>query len=157
MKLVVVENIANKKLRKKFKQLGDKSSRKEVMRAAAAALRESSEYAFEQERDPETGEKWADWSDDYKEWREEHGYNNPGKILTLSGQLATTLTTDYSDTYAVIGTNKVYGPIHQWGGLPGMKPGPTAIQARPYMGLDDVSEDSIYYAIEKMFNQAMED
>lgn len=157
MKLVVVENLANKKLRKSFKKLGDKSARKEVMRAAAAALRESSEYAFEQQVDPETGEKWADWSDDYEEWREKHGYNDPGKILTLSGQLAASLTTDYSDTYAVIGSNKVYGPIHQWGGLPGMKPGPAAIPARPYMGLDDVSEGSIYEAIQKMLNKAMEE
>lgn len=154
MKLVVVENLANKKLRKTFKKLGDKSARKEVMRAAAAALRESSEYAFEKQVDPETGEKWADWTDDYREWREEHGHT-PGKILTLSGQLATSLTTDYSDMYAVIGSNKVYAAIHQWGGLPDMKPGPAAIPARSYMGLDDVSEGSIYDAIQKVLNKAM--
>lgn len=156
MKLVVVENIANKKLRKKFKKLADKSSRKEVMRAAAAALRESTEYAFEQERDPSTNEKWADWTDDYRDWREEHGHT-PGKILTLSGQLATSMTTEYDDSYAVIGSNKVYAAIHQWGGLPDMAPGPAAIPARPYMGLDDVSEGSIYDAIEKQLNQALED
>ncbi len=47
----------------------------------------------------------------------------PGKILTLNGDLARRLTTDYGDTWALIGSNEPYAAIHQWGGLPGMPPG----------------------------------
>lgn len=39
-----------------------------------------------------------------------------GQILQDSGQLAASITTEVSDTEAVIGTNKVYAAIHQFGG-----------------------------------------
>lgn len=43
---------------------------------------------------------------------------------------------------AIIGPNKVYGAIHEFGGSPGMAPGPAAIPARPYMhpALDQETE-----------------
>ncbi|EOD1894034.1 phage virion morphogenesis protein, partial [Escherichia coli] len=76
--------------------------------------------AFEQEKEPD-GERWHDWSDPYRKWRTRKGYM-PGKILTLNGDLARRLTTDYGDTWALIGSNEPYAAIHQWGGLPGMPP-----------------------------------
>lgn len=36
-----------------------------------------------------------------------------------------------------IGTDAVYGAIHQFGGKPDMAPGPAAIPARPWLGLSD--------------------
>lgn len=153
MKLEVTQNITNGRIKKAFNKLGDNAIRKDIMRTAAGALQESTEYAFENERDPDTNAPWLPWSDDWKEWREEHGYT-PGKILTLSGQLAASMTTEYGDDFALIGSNKVYAPIHQWGGLPTMPPGPAAIPARPYMGLDDVGEQHIYKSIEKALDSA---
>ncbi|MGA5655255.1 phage virion morphogenesis protein [Rahnella contaminans] len=142
-------------MRDAFKKLADpKVMTRPVMRDAAGALHEASEYAFEQQKDPNTGEAWKPWTDDWKKWREDHGYT-PGKILTLSGQLATSLTTDYGDDYALIGSNKVYAAIHQWGGLPRMAPGPAAIPERPYMGLDDTGEELILSSIDKSLYNAL--
>lgn len=39
-----------------------------------------------------------------------------GAVLQDSGQLAASITTDYSASQAVIGSNKVYAAIHQFGG-----------------------------------------
>lgn len=156
MKIIVVENLANKKIRKGFKKLSSPELRLHVMRAAASALQEASEFAFEKQADPETGEKWKKWSKDWRRWREEHGYT-PGKILELSGQLASSLTTEYNENFAVLGTNKIYANIHQWGGLATMPPGPAAIPARPFMGLDEEGEALIYDAIEKALDDVMSD
>lgn len=84
-------------------------------RSVASSLLSSSEMAFEQEKEPD-GERWHDWSDPYRKWRTRKGYM-PGKILTLNGDLARRLTTDYGDTRALIGSNEPYAAIHQWGGL----------------------------------------
>lgn len=155
LKIDVTQDIASGRIKKAFNQLANKSMQKDIMRTAAGALQEASEYAFENERDPETNMPWKDWSDPWREWREEHGYT-PGKILTLSGQLASSLTTEYGDDYALIGSNKVYAAIHQWGGLPDMPPGPAGIPARPYMGLDDIGERQIFSAIEKSLDNALD-
>lgn len=111
-------------------------------------------WRFEQEKEPD-GERWHDWSDPYRKWRTRKGYM-PGKILTLNGDLARRLTTDYGDTWALIGSNEPYAAIHQWGGLPGMPPGPAAIGARPYMGFDQVAEQEIMDEIRKRFKKATE-
>lgn len=39
-----------------------------------------------------------------------------GQVLQDSGQLAASVTTDYSSNFAQIGTNKEYAAIHQFGG-----------------------------------------
>lgn len=39
-----------------------------------------------------------------------------GRILQRSGQLAASIVQEYTPTSATVGTNKVYGAIHQFGG-----------------------------------------
>lgn len=155
MKIEYAQDVASRRIKRLFKEL-NKGSRKPIMRAAAQALHESTEYAFDHERDPTTNAPWLPWSDPWKEWREEHGFV-PGQILKLHGQLAASMTTEYGDDFALIGSNKPYAAIHQWGGLPTMPPGPAAIPARPYMGLDDTGEMMIYDAIRKAVNKAFDD
>ncbi|EEA3739694.1 phage virion morphogenesis protein [Salmonella enterica] len=151
--LAVVVDV--KRLQRVFLELqamGDDG--KGLTRSVAASLLSSSEMAFEQEKNPETGQRWADLTEPYKTWREEHGFT-PIKILTLRGKLASELTTDYGDTYALIGSNEPYAAIHQWGGTPDMRPGPAAIPARPYMGFDTVAEKEILNLIKKRFEKAV--
>ncbi|EJQ3200002.1 phage virion morphogenesis protein [Salmonella enterica] len=151
--LAVVVDV--KRLQRVFLELqamGDDG--KGLTRSVAASLLSSSEMAFEQEKNPETGQRWADLTEPYKAWREEHGFT-PIKILTLRGKLASELTTDYGDTYALIGSNEPYAAIHQWGGTPDMRPGPAAIPSRPYMGFDKVAEKEILSLIKKRFEKAV--
>ncbi|EAB6803111.1 phage virion morphogenesis protein [Escherichia coli] len=148
----VVVDVA--RLQRVFARLQFVGGGKDLARSVAASLLSSSEMAFEQEKEPD-GERWHDWSDPYRKWRTRKGYM-PGKILTLNGDLARRLTTDYGDTWALIGSNEPYAAIHQWGGLPGMPPGPAAIGARPYMGFDQVAEQEIIDEIRKRFKKATE-
>lgn len=54
------------------------------------------------------------------------------RILQFTGQLASSVTTDYDSTQAVIGSNKVYAAIQQFGGEAG-RGGAVEIPARPYL------------------------
>ncbi|QHJ80038.1 MAG: hypothetical protein [Caudoviricetes sp.] len=127
---------------------------KDIMRVAASALLSSTEYAFENEVDPVSNHHWADWSDPYLAWREKHDHT-PGSILTLNGDLARSITTDYGPSWALIGSPKVCAAIHQWGGKAGMAPGPAGIPERSYMGLDDVGETEIFNYIKKRAKMAL--
>ncbi|NGF05908.1 phage virion morphogenesis protein [Citrobacter freundii] len=133
-----------------FISLGAMANDGAIPRAAAAALLSSTENAFEQQADPVTGEHWASWSDPYLAWREKHNYV-PGTILTLNGDLARSITTDYGPDWALIGSPMIYAAIHQWGG----KARYTILEARPYMGLDKVGRKEIYTAIEKRAQAAL--
>ena len=75
----------------------------------------------------------------------------PGKILTLNGEFwPKRLTTDYGDTWALIGSNEPYAAIHQWGGLPGkVCPWTGGHWCSPYMGFDQVAEQEIMDEIRK--------
>lgn len=94
------------------------------------------------------GTAWAPWSDAYDNTRNhaKHsllvGEGNPGLLESIQ---------NYSRGYnatAIVGTNLIYGAIHQFGGKPG-KDGADApsgavgngIPARPYLGVS--SENSI--------------
>ncbi|EMY3309419.1 phage virion morphogenesis protein [Salmonella enterica] len=144
--LAVVLDI--RRIQTAFKELGEMANDSDIPRVAAGALLSSTEQAFEKQANPVTGQHWAQWSDPYLAWREDHSYI-PGQILTLHGDLARSITTDYGPDYALIGSPKIYAAIHQWGGTPGMAPGPAAIKPRPYMGLDKPGRQDIYAAIEK--------
>ncbi|MGY3910752.1 phage virion morphogenesis protein [Aeromonas piscicola] len=118
-----------------------------ITRQIAGILADSSEQAFADERDPETGAPWADLTPRHQARRKKGGHW-PGRILQVKGLLATSLTTGYSPTTAWIGSPMKYAAIHQLGGTAGMPPGPAAISARPYMGLDGVARQEILQAIQ---------
>ena len=54
------------------------------------------------------------------------------RILQHTGQLASSVTTDYDSTQAVVGSNKDYAAIHQFGGKAG-RGLRVEIPARPYL------------------------
>lgn len=54
------------------------------------------------------------------------------RILQHTGQLASSVTTDYGNSHAAIGSNLQYAGIHQFGGMAG-RGRKVAIPARPYL------------------------
>lgn len=54
------------------------------------------------------------------------------RILQHTGQLASSISTDYDSTSAVVGSNLMYAAIHQFGGMAG-RGRKVAIPARPYL------------------------
>lgn len=57
--------------------------------------------------------------------------------------MALSVTTQYDETSAVIGSNKVYAAIHQLGGQAG-KNKKTTIPARPYLNLFENDYSDIF-------------
>lgn len=118
-----------------------------ITRQIAGILADSSEQAFADEKDPQTGMPWADLTPKHKAKRAKLGYS--GKKLQMRGDLAMSLTTGFGTTSAWIGSNLEYAAIHQLGGTPDMAPGPAAVPARPYMGLDSVARQEVLLVIQR--------
>ena len=116
-----------------------------LMKNIAGIMADSTEENFKEEGRP----KWKDLSEKTKTARRKTGHY-PGQILQVSGQLALSITTQYDDTSAVIGSNKVYAAIHQLGGQAG-KNKKTTIPARPYLRLTENDYHDILEVIEKYF------
>lgn len=133
-----------------------------IMRRCAGVLAGAAEDAFDDEADPVTGAKWQPLAASTAAARAAKGHS--GKILQLTGSLASSLERDFGRTYAVVGTAKPYAVAHQFGAvtkphvirarngkalkIPGVgfrrsvnHPGST-IPARPFLGIgpDDEKE-----------------
>lgn len=116
-----------------------------LMKNIAGIMADSTEENFKEEGRP----KWNDLSEKTKTARKKTGHY-PGQILQVSGQLALSVTTQYDDSSAVIGSNKVYAAIHQLGGQAG-KSKKTTIPARPFLRLTENDYHDILEVIEKYF------
>jgi len=83
-----------------------------LMQSIAAELASQTEENFEHEGRPE----WPELSDVTTEKRAEHGHW-PGQILQVSAAgLATSITTHATDSSAMVGSNKPYAAMMQFGG-----------------------------------------
>lgn len=130
--------IDNKKVEKALLEIAQKTSNlRPLMKNIAGIMADSTEENFKEEGRP----NWKDLSEKTKTARKKTGHY-PGQILQVSGQLALSVTTQYDDTSAVIGSNKIYAAIHQLGGQAG-KNKKTTIPARPYLQLTEDDFDEI--------------
>jgi len=122
----------NKKVEEALLELAQKTSNlRPLMKNIAGIMADSTEENFKEEG----RSKWQDLSEVTKTARRKTGHY-PGQILQVSGQLALSITTQYDDESAVIGSNKVYAAIQQLGGQAG-KNKKVTIPARPYLQLAD--------------------
>jgi phage virion morphogenesis protein len=102
-----------------------------LMREISEKMRDAVEENFEQEGRP----KWEPLSETTKKIRQKKG-TWPGSILQDSGQLAASISASNSKTEAIVGTNKIYGPIQQFGGRAG-RGKKVKIPPRPFLKLTD--------------------
>lgn len=105
-----------------------------AMRKIAAALALITDDNFEAEGQP----RWTPLADttialrtNAAKGKSEGGF----RILQDKGQLASSVTTDYSSSHAVIGSNLAYARIQQLGGMAG-RGQKVEIPARPYLPVD---------------------
>lgn len=137
----------NKKVEEALLELAQKTSNlRPLMKNIAGIMADSTEENFKEEGRP----KWQDLSEVTKIARRKTGHY-PGQILQVSGQLALSITTQYDDEFAVIGSNKVYAAIQQLGGQAG-KSKKTTIPTRPYLRLgeddcDEIINNALKYLI----------
>lgn len=108
-----------------------------LMRGIAAELASQTEENFGEEGRPE----WEDLSDVTTAGREKSG-NWPGQMLQISSAgLAASITTQATDSSALVGSNKPYAAMMQFGGTKSDFPHLWGdIPGRPYLPMDAEGE-----------------
>lgn len=108
-----------------------------LMRGIAAELASQTEENFGEEGRPE----WEDLSDVTTARREKNG-NWPGQMLQVSSAgLAASITTQATDSSALVGSNKPYAAMMQFGGSKSDFPHLWGdIPGRPYLPMDAEGE-----------------
>lgn len=141
-----------------LRQAGDRlADPSPLLREIGAALVQSTRERFDTMSDP-TGKKWAALSPDTKLSRMGGARRVYTKKMTFrkgaadkmsrmtilfrQGHLRNSITARANRTGVEIGTNLVYGALHQFGGRAGRGQKIT-IPARPYLGVSATDEDRI--------------
>ncbi len=109
-----------------------------LMKNIAGIMADAVEENFEQEGQPD---KWQELAESTIKKRKK-AKHWPGKILQVEGQLTTSVTTQYDNESAVIGSNLAYAAIHQLGGQAG-KGKKVSIPARPYLKIENIENQKI--------------
>ena len=123
--------IDNKDVERKLLELAQKGENlRPLMKNIAGIFASATEENFKNEGRPD---KWTELSEATKKQRTKQK-KWPGQILQVSGQLASSISTQYDDESAIIGSNLDYAAIHQLGGQTG-KNKKVTIPARPYLKL----------------------
>ncbi|MEI7475371.1 MAG: phage virion morphogenesis protein [bacterium] len=134
--------VEDKELQKLLNKLAEKSQNlRPLMKNIAGIMQDSVEENFEKE-----GQKWTPLSESTIKQRKKKGYW-PGRILQRRGELAASITSKYDENSAVVGTNKVYAAIHQFGGDAG-RGKKVKILARPYLKLGEKESVEIIKGIQ---------
>ena len=137
--------IDNNDVERKLLELAQKSENlRPLMKNIAGIFASATEENFKNEGRPD---KWTELSEATKKQRTKQK-KWPGQILQVSGQLASSISTQYDDESAVIGSNLDYAAIHQLGGQAG-KNKKVTIPARPYLKLTDDDFNEILDATEQ--------
>ena len=125
--------IDNNDVERKLLELAQKSENlRPLMKNIAGIFASATEENFKNEGRPD---KWTELAEATKKQRTKQK-KWPGQILQVSGQLASSISTQYDDESAIIGSNLDYAAIHQLGGQAG-KNKKVTIPARPYLKLTD--------------------
>ena len=136
--------IDNKDVDRKLLELAQKSENlRPLMKNIAGIFASATEENFKNEGRPD---KWTELSEATKKQRTKQK-KWPGQILQVSGQLASSISTQYDDESAIIGSNLDYAAIHQLGGDAG-RGKKVKIPARPYLQLTDDDFNEILDATE---------
>lgn len=116
----------------------------------------STEERFVAEESPD-GVPWAPLSEAWVAHKERKG-RNPDKILTYHGDLRGSIRYQVVGDSLEVGTDKIYGAIHQFGGVAGRgagfsgrsggSVGSVFIDARPFLGLSPMDRLEIMALIE---------
>ena len=136
--------IDDKEIQKYLQKLVSKTENlRPLMKNIAGIMMDSVEENFEKEGRPE---KWQGIAKSTIKQRTKKGYW-PGRILQVRGELAASITSKYDENSALVGTNKVYAAIHQFGGDAGRNK-KVEIPVRPYLKLGETEKTEIIHEIQ---------
>lgn len=149
LKITVDDTALQRMLAKAKVELGNT---RPLMAGISNLMLEAVEDSFDKETDPNTGQRWRELSPITKAQRAKSG--RTGKILQVSGALASSISASYGNDYAIVGTNKIYAPVHQFGAriraknkralsFGGALRHSVTIPARPFLGISRQTQDEI--------------
>lgn len=110
------------------------ADRGQLLENMGAVLESSTRNRIQSEKTDPEGNPWPDWSPAYAETR--HGGHS---LLSADGGLLDSIRSDVRGDEVEVGTNIVYGAVHQFGGAEVDMP----IPARPYLGVSAEDEQDI--------------
>jgi phage virion morphogenesis protein len=141
--MITIE-IDDREISKILKNLQDKiGNLRPIMKDIAGIMHDAVEENFEKQGRP----NWKPLSPKTIKRRQEKGYW-PGKILQMRGELAVSISKKFDNKSAIVGTNKAYAAIHQFGGKAGRKHKVT-IPPRPFLQLDNNDLNTIKDTIKR--------
>lgn len=106
----------------------------ELMDLVGSEVESQTRRRIESEKTDPQGNDWDEWSERYKA-RRHSGHS----LLEGEGDLLDSITFEAGDDDVIVGTNLIYGAIHQFSGEEVDIP----IPAREYLGLSDDNEDDV--------------
>jgi len=118
-----------------------------LMKNISGIIMDSVEENFEKDGRPD---KWQELAKSTIKQRKKKGHW-PGRILQVRGELASSITSYYDSDSAIVGTNKVYAAIHQFGGDAG-RGKKVKIPARPYLVIDNKNAKIMLLRIKEYLN-----
>lgn len=124
---IEVESAGLRRLEERLALIADPRQRRSLLESVAAEIESQTHRRIREGGPAPDDEPWAKWSDDYALTR--HGGH---KKLFGEGDLDDSIQALVNADEAEVGTNLVYGAIHQFGGKEVGRPG---LPARPYLGL----------------------
>lgn len=133
-----------------------------LMAGISNLMLEATEDNFSKERNPETGQRWPELAASTQQQRASTGRG--GKMLQVTGLLASSIQPNFGDDWAEVGTNKAYAPVHQFGsksytirprnkralafgGIVRKKVNHPGVPARPFLGLSAQHKTDIIEAV----------
>lgn len=134
-----------------------------LLQEIGSVLEDSTRQRFRSETSPD-GVKWAPISDEWREEKEERGFNTG--ILKMRGDLLNSVRSEVQGAEAVeIIASQPYAAIHQYGGtirprrgralrVRGRPLGSVTMPARPYIGLSDDDRGEIVAAAQDFLDRA---
>ena len=125
-----------------------------LMKVARVFLKNTVDENFETEG-THTGDKWKEWSPAYKIQRIKKGRMG-GRILSLDGHLRKSIQAKSGKDFALVGTNKIYAAIHNFGGNSTLKHNQNMPQ-REFMRINQTQleflQADLYVALKELIEQ----
>lgn len=118
----------------KLNRLGRGADPHEILDVISAEVESQTRRRIESEKASPEGGAWPAWSPDYAAKR--HGGHS---LLVNEGELLDSIQRLVSGKEAQVGTNLIYGAIHQFGG----DEVDMDIPAREYLGISDDNRDDL--------------
>lgn len=139
----------DQELQRYLNRLAEKTSDlRPLMKNIAGILEDSTEENFNQQGRP----KWKELRPSTIKQRSRKR-TWPGMILQVSqGGLASSITSYYDNDSAIVGTNKVYAAIHQFGGEAGRNK-QVDIPKRPYLKVGDEENAEILIEVQNYLQE----